>query len=59
MHTLAEHDLVDEFNLMIYPVVLGRGKRLFADGTRISLALAESRVFGSGIVLLRYARSAA
>jgi dihydrofolate reductase len=56
VHTLAEHDLVDEFRLMIYPVVLGRGKKLFPDGTRIGLALAESKVLGSGIVLMRYTR---
>jgi dihydrofolate reductase len=58
VHALAEHDLVDEFRLMVYPTVLGRGKRLFGDGTKISLALAESKVLGSGIVLLRYARVA-
>ena len=58
VHALAEHDLVDEFRLMVYPTVLGRGKRLFADGTKIGLALAESKVLGSGIVLLRYTRAA-
>ena len=42
VHTLAEHDLVDEFRLMIYPVVLGRGKKLFADGTD-RLALPRAR----------------
>jgi dihydrofolate reductase len=56
VHSLAEHDLVDEFRLMVYPIVLGHGKRLFADGTGIGLALAESKVLGSGIVLLRYTR---
>ena len=43
---------------MVYPTVLGRGKRLFGDGTKIGLALAESKVLGSGIVLLRYTRVA-
>ena len=56
VHTLAEHDLVDEFRLMIYPVVLGRGKKLFGDGTKIALSLEESKVLGSGIVLMRYTR---
>ena len=56
MHTLVEHDLVDEFRLMIYPTLLGRGKRLFPDGVKIGLALEESKQLGSGIVLLRYRR---
>ena len=54
VHTLVEHDLVDEFRLMVYPTVLGRGKRLFPDGVKVGLALEESRRLGSGIVLLRY-----
>jgi hypothetical protein len=39
---------------MIYPVVLGRGKRLFPDGIKSTLRLAECEQFGNGIVLLRY-----
>jgi dihydrofolate reductase len=57
VHALVGHGLVDAFNLMVYPVVLGRGKRLFPDGTRLDLALEESRLLGSGIALLRYRKN--
>jgi dihydrofolate reductase len=53
-HTLIEHGLVDEFNLMVYPVVLGRGKKLFPEGAKLELALMEGKQLGSGIMLLRY-----
>jgi dihydrofolate reductase len=55
VHTLAEHDLVDEYNLLVYPLVLGSGKKLFAEGVPISLRLVESRAIPTGVVLLRYA----
>jgi len=53
---LLRHDLVDEFRLLVYPVILGSGKRMFHD--RIDthhLRLVDSRTFGSGVVLLTYA----
>ncbi|MBK9713184.1 MAG: dihydrofolate reductase [Kouleothrix sp.] len=55
VHTLAQHDLVDEYSLLVYPLVLGSGKKLFAEGARANLRLIESRAFPSGVVLMRYA----
>ena len=53
------HGLVDELRLYVQPVVLGQGRRLFTDGAALDLELLESRVFGNGVVLLRYARRGA
>jgi dihydrofolate reductase len=54
LHALLPHGLVDAFNLMVFPTVLGRGKRLFADGWSTTLKLEECTTLGSGIVLQRY-----
>lgn len=54
VHTLAQHDLVDEYSLLVYPLVLGGGKKVFAEGVRTNLRLVESRTFPSGVVLMRY-----
>ena len=54
VHTLTQHDLVDEYSLLVYPLVLGSGKRVFPEGLRFNLKLIESKPFSSGVVLLRY-----
>jgi dihydrofolate reductase len=53
--TLLEHDLVDELRLMIYPVVLGAGARLFGDtGAKKPMRLVDTRTVGDGIAILTY-----
>jgi dihydrofolate reductase len=52
---LARQDLVDEYWLMVYPIVVGKGKRLFEEGTSIAnLKLREAKMFDAGVALLRY-----
>jgi dihydrofolate reductase len=53
--TLMRHNLVDEYRLMVHPVVLGTGKRLFRDdGSRRLLRLVDSTTTGTGVLLLTY-----
>src|SRR6476659_3669434 len=55
VQTLVEHDLVDELRLMVFPVVLGSGKRLFGDTSDGKpLRLVESKVVGDGVSILIY-----
>jgi dihydrofolate reductase len=56
-HALIEANLVDEYRLFAYPVVQGRGRRLFPDGFECpELTLLEAKTFKSGITYTRYAR---
>jgi dihydrofolate reductase len=55
VQTLLEHDLVDELRLMVFPVVLGSGKRLFGEaGGKHPLRLVDSNIVGDGVAILTY-----
>ncbi len=54
VHTLAKADLVDEYSLLVFPIVLGSGKKVFPDGFYTGLKLVETKSFPSGVMLLRY-----
>jgi dihydrofolate reductase len=54
VQTLIQHDLVDRYRLLVYPVVLGKGQRLFAEGTTATLKLVEAKSFSSGVTALIY-----
>jgi dihydrofolate reductase len=55
VQTLIEHDLVDELRLMLFPVILGTGKRLFGETSdKKSLTLADSKSVGDGVTILIY-----
>jgi dihydrofolate reductase len=56
VHTLLEHDLVDEVHLLLYPLALGGGKRLFVDGVPATFSLKSAKPYPSGVVGLHYER---
>ena len=56
VHTLLEHDLVDELHLLVYPLTLGSGKRLMPTGVHSTFTLQSATPYPSGVVGLRYAR---
>jgi dihydrofolate reductase len=58
IQTLLKHDLIDRFTLLIYPVVLGKGKRLFGTGTIAgTLKLVDSKASPSGVTINTYERA--
>jgi dihydrofolate reductase len=60
LQTLFKHDLVDELWLKIYPLTLGVGKRLFADGTiPAAFKVTESIVSSTGVIIVNYERAGA
>ncbi len=54
VQALMRHGLIDEYHLLVYPLVLGGGKRLFTDGNATTLRLVDTTTFNSGVVLLVY-----
>jgi len=57
IRSLMPHDVIDEYRLLVYPLVLGRGKRLFDESSQANLKLAESQAFSKGVVKLVYRRT--
>ena len=56
VHTLLEHDLVDELHLLLYPLILGGGKRLLPDRVHRTFKLKSATPYPSGVVGLHYER---
>ncbi len=54
VQSLMHDNLVDEYRLLVYPVVLGSGKRLFKDGSSAALKLVDTKAFDSGVMALIY-----
>jgi dihydrofolate reductase len=55
MHKLLEHDLIDEYRILVHPVLLGRGITLFEDSARpVNLELIDTAMISSGVVVLAY-----
>jgi dihydrofolate reductase len=55
IHSLMQEDLIDEYRLMVFPIVVGNGKRLFpGESQHKEFKLVQSHTFGSGVVVLTY-----
>jgi dihydrofolate reductase len=57
VRTLLRDGLLDELRLLVHPIVVGHGKRLFDDGEQVALTLADSRTFSTGVLALTYQRA--
>jgi dihydrofolate reductase len=57
VHTLLKHDLVDELHLLVYPITVGGGKRLFPDGVHSPFKFKEATPYPSGVVGMHYLRT--
>jgi dihydrofolate reductase len=57
VHTLLEHDLVDELHILLYPIILGSGKRLLPAGVHRTFSLRSATPYPSGVVALDYVRA--
>jgi dihydrofolate reductase len=54
---LTRHGLIDEYRLIVYPLLLGAGKRLFEDSAETKLSLIDATTTGTGVAVLTYARA--
>ena len=54
IQSLMKDDIIDEYRLLIHPIVVGNGKRLFSDVSSATLKLIETKMFSSGVILLSY-----
>ena len=57
IRSLIPHDLIDEYRLLVYPIILGQGKRLFDETSKANLKLFDSKTYDTGVVKLVYHRA--
>ena len=58
VRSLLREGLLDELHLLVHPIVVGSGKRLFDDGSQVPLRLTNSQTFSTGVLHLTYERAA-